>query len=157
MSILSCKRHGAETRIDLRQDQGVSVVVRPQAGRYREFTQVGIEILGPDTSKEEAISVLRKCLDEFGLTYKFVPAVQRGLTYYVEDGFEARLASFITAPPAEPRASKKPEPSASNGPHEGRKRSRAKAIDKAAKGRNKAILRLMGRNRRRRNCCAARV
>ena len=50
----------------------------------------------------------------------------------VEDGFEARLASFIPATPAEPRASSKPEPSASNGSHEGRKRSRAKAIDKAA-------------------------
>ena len=50
----------------------------------------------------------------------------------VEEGFEARLASFTTAPPAEPRASRKPEPSASNGSHEGRKRARAKAIDKAA-------------------------
>ena len=61
---------------------------RPQAGRYREFTQVGVEILGPETSKDEAVSVLRKCLDDFGLKYLFVPAVKRGLTYYVEDGFE---------------------------------------------------------------------
>jgi histidyl-tRNA synthetase len=61
---------------------------RPQAGRYREFTQVGVEILGPDTSKEEAACVLRKCLDDFGLAYRFIPAVRRGLTYYVEDGFE---------------------------------------------------------------------
>ena len=61
---------------------------RPQAGRYREFTQVGVEALGPDVPKAEAVSVLRKCLDEFGLSYTFVPAVKRGLTYYVEDGFE---------------------------------------------------------------------
>jgi histidyl-tRNA synthetase len=61
---------------------------RPQAGRYREFTQVGVEILGPETSKDEAVAVLRKCLDDFGLTYRFVPTVKRGLTYYVEDGFE---------------------------------------------------------------------
>ena len=61
---------------------------RPQAGRYREFTQVGVEALGPDVSKAEAVSVLRKCLDEFGLSYTFVLAVKRGLTYYVEDGFE---------------------------------------------------------------------
>jgi histidyl-tRNA synthetase len=61
---------------------------RPQAARYREFTQVGVEILGPDTSKDEAVAVLRKCLDDFGLVYGFVPAVKRGLTYYVEDGFE---------------------------------------------------------------------
>ncbi len=61
---------------------------RPQAGRYREFTQVGVEILGPDTSKDEAIAVLRKSLDDFGLDYRFMPAVKRGLSYYVEDGFE---------------------------------------------------------------------
>ena len=61
---------------------------RPQAGRYREFTQVGVEVLGPDASKGEAVAVLRKCLDEFGLSYTFVLAVKRGLTYYVEDGFE---------------------------------------------------------------------
>ena len=61
---------------------------RPQAGRYREFTQVGVEALGPDVPKAEAVSVLRKCLDEFGLSYTFAPAAKRGLTYYVEDGFE---------------------------------------------------------------------
>jgi histidyl-tRNA synthetase len=61
---------------------------RPPAGRYREFTQVGVEILGPETPKDEAVAVLRKCLDEFGLGYRFVPAVKRGLTYYTEDGFE---------------------------------------------------------------------
>jgi histidyl-tRNA synthetase len=65
---------------------------RPQAGRYREFTQVGVEILGPDTSREEVVVVLRRCLDDFGLTYQFVPAVKRGLTYYVEDGFEVECA-----------------------------------------------------------------
>jgi histidyl-tRNA synthetase len=67
---------------------------RPQSGRYREFTQVGVEILGPDTSKDEAIAVLRKCLDDFGLSYQFVPAVKRGLTYYVEDGFEVECSQL---------------------------------------------------------------
>jgi histidyl-tRNA synthetase len=67
---------------------------RPQAGRYREFTQVGVEILGPDTSKDEAVAALRKSLDEFGLDYRFVPAVKRGLTYYVEDGFEVECDSL---------------------------------------------------------------
>jgi histidyl-tRNA synthetase len=47
-----------------------------------------VEILGPDTSRGEAVALLRRCLDEFVLTYRFVPAVKRGLTYYVEDGFE---------------------------------------------------------------------
>ena len=61
---------------------------RPQLGRYREFTQVGVEILGPDASGEEAVALLKSCLDAFGLSYRFVPAVKRGLTYYLEDGFE---------------------------------------------------------------------
>ncbi len=63
---------------------------RPQAGRYREFTQFGIEMLGgkaPDDTKEVK-DLLIKCLDEIGVDYKFVDSVKRGLTYYVEDGFE---------------------------------------------------------------------
>lgn len=60
---------------------------RPQLGRYREFTQFGVEMLGkPD--KEEVIHLLKKCLTSFGLDYRFVPSVKRGLTYYVGDGFE---------------------------------------------------------------------
>jgi histidyl-tRNA synthetase len=70
---------------------------RPQAGRYREFTQVGVEILGPETPKEEAVAVLRNCLDDFGLVYRFVPAVKRGLTYYVEDGSAPRSRSPAAA------------------------------------------------------------
>lgn len=65
---------------------------RPQKGRYREFTQVGVELLGgsaPD-DREEVEAVLRKVLDELGVAYAFDPAVKRGLSYYVEDGFEAR-------------------------------------------------------------------
>jgi histidyl-tRNA synthetase len=60
----------------------------PQAGRYREFTQIGVEILGPGALKDEAVAVLRRCLDDFVLAYCFVPAVKRGLTYYMEDGFK---------------------------------------------------------------------
>ena len=60
---------------------------RPQLGRYREFTQFGIEMLGKH-DKEEVIELLKRCLVTFGLDYRFVPSVKRGLTYYVEDGFE---------------------------------------------------------------------
>lgn len=69
---------------------------RPQTGRYREFTQAGIEILGGKDKgdTEEAISSLRACLDKFGVPYNFNPAVKRGLTYYVEDGFEAEVESL---------------------------------------------------------------
>ena len=61
---------------------------KPQKGRYREFTQFGVEMLGkPD--KDEVVSLLKICLDSFAVDYRFVPSVKRGLSYYVEDGFEA--------------------------------------------------------------------
>ena len=60
---------------------------RPQLGRYREFTQFGVEMLGkPDN--DEVKGLLKKCLDAFALNYRFIPSVKRGLTYYIEDGFE---------------------------------------------------------------------
>jgi len=64
----------------------------PQAGRYREFTQAGIEILGNKASKEEAVSSLKECLDIFNIDYSFSDTVKRGLSYYVEDGFEAEVS-----------------------------------------------------------------
>ena len=72
---------------------------RPQAGRYREFTQFGIEILGgiPDAAKnadkEEAIFRLESCLcNTLGKrNYSINDSVKRGLSYYVEDGFEAEF------------------------------------------------------------------
>lgn len=67
---------------------------RPQAGRYREFTQVGLELLGPDVDAGEVTGVLKRTLDDFGLDYRFVPSVKRGLTYYVEDGFEVEVDSL---------------------------------------------------------------
>lgn len=71
---------------------------RPQAGRYREFTQFGIEILGGETDqsgdRSEAIRILTTCLDMFDAPYTFKPVVKRGLSYYVEDGFEAECANL---------------------------------------------------------------
>ena len=62
----------------------------PQEGRYREFTQFGVEILGgePIYPKLEINSIMAKCLKPFNLHYNLVPAVKRGLTYYTTDGFE---------------------------------------------------------------------
>lgn len=64
---------------------------RPQAGRYREFTQLGVEVLNP---KEDPMPEL------FGIAEEFVKAAvkevevdakaKRGLAYYVGDGFEIR-------------------------------------------------------------------
>ncbi len=65
---------------------------RPQAGRYREFTQAGVEILGNRAQKEDAVSSLRACLDQFEVPYSFSDTVKRGLSYYVEDGFEAEVS-----------------------------------------------------------------
>nr|WP_250807927.1 ATP phosphoribosyltransferase regulatory subunit [Neorhizobium tomejilense] len=63
---------------------------RPQAGRYREFTQFGLEIMGsrPSDYAEEARSLLLACIGSVGLEYVFEPSVRRGISYYVSDGFE---------------------------------------------------------------------
>lgn len=61
---------------------------RPQKGRYREFTQFGVECLGNNIEAQPVIDILKKCLTAFNLEYDFVASVKRGLSYYVEDGFE---------------------------------------------------------------------
>jgi len=63
---------------------------RPQAGRYREFLQFGVELLGnKEGDNDEIRAVLKGCLDLFpSLTYTSKDSVRRGLDYYVEDGFE---------------------------------------------------------------------
>ena len=69
---------------------------RPQLGRYREFTQVGVELLGgtPGEDRREVLALLRRLLDELDVEYEVVEGVQRGLAYYVEDGFEAKCESL---------------------------------------------------------------
>ncbi len=69
---------------------------RPQRGRYREFTQVGAELLGgdPTTDRLEVEDLLRQILDEVGTEYEFDGSVKRGLGYYTEDGFEARCTKL---------------------------------------------------------------
>lgn len=69
---------------------------RPQTGRYREFTQLGVECMGGKApeDREEVIGLLKKFLDENVIDYEFKDAVKRGLSYYVEDGFEVECASL---------------------------------------------------------------
>lgn len=69
---------------------------RPQAGRYREFTQFGVEILGGESGRtsEEAKSSLKACLGNFPGEFVFKDSVKRGLSYYVEDGFEAECPAL---------------------------------------------------------------
>lgn len=63
---------------------------KPQAGRYREFTQFGVELLGnrTETETKELFDLLRKCVDKFDIKYKWNESVKRGLTYYTDSGFE---------------------------------------------------------------------
>lgn len=65
---------------------------RPQRGRYREFTQIGVELLNgvAPADRVEVESLLCRALDSLGVPYELDREVRRGLGYYVEDGFEAR-------------------------------------------------------------------
>lgn len=66
---------------------------RPQAGRYREFWQFGIEYLGPKKADGSDTELVKKVLQEMmfwtpQIDVNFNEGVKRGLDYYVEDGFE---------------------------------------------------------------------
>ncbi len=71
---------------------------RPQRGRYREFTQFGVEVLGEDPAtalpkvREELVGVL----DTVGLRYRVRDAVKRGLSYYTGLGFEVECDALGT-------------------------------------------------------------
>lgn len=66
---------------------------RPQLGRYREFTQIGIEMLG-SSDTEKAIFLLKLCLDKLNIEYVINTSVKRGLSYYTQNGFEASVESL---------------------------------------------------------------
>ncbi len=63
---------------------------RPQMGRYRQFTQLGIEILNPSKDYSEDLIDLSKSLMELVTTnYEISRDVTRGLDYYKDGlGFE---------------------------------------------------------------------
>jgi histidyl-tRNA synthetase len=63
---------------------------RPQAGRYREFYQFGVEVLNPKDKlvKEFLIDVSREMVETKTKNYLISHSVKRGLDYYIEDGFE---------------------------------------------------------------------
>lgn len=64
---------------------------RPQAGRYREFTQLGVEVLNPKRIQmSRLIDVARLALEPLLTDVDWrMSSAQRGLAYYVGDGFEA--------------------------------------------------------------------
>ncbi|KPC48060.1 tRNA synthetase [Pseudomonas amygdali pv. morsprunorum] len=68
---------------------------RPQAGRYREFTQLELEILGPSPQQalQRSQAICTGFLDSLGLDYELNTAVKRGLSYYLNgNGFEVRCS-----------------------------------------------------------------
>lgn len=70
---------------------------RPQAGRYREFLQLGFEYLSPDPQRAAQCSqaIAAGFLDSLGLRYETDGAARRGLSYYLDGrGFEMRCAEL---------------------------------------------------------------
>ena len=65
---------------------------KPQKGRYREFTQMGIEIMGGcerSLYEKEAKDLLLSVLGNFrSVEFEFNNSVRRGLGYYTKNGFE---------------------------------------------------------------------
>ena len=62
---------------------------KPQAGRYRQFTQFGIEIINPSKDYLEVMIELSKELTEVVTeNYEMNPIAVRGLDYYKGAGFE---------------------------------------------------------------------
>jgi histidyl-tRNA synthetase len=71
---------------------------KPQKGRYREFTQFGVECLGDD-GDPKSTQLMKWLLSKMLATvmvsgWKVVDGVERGLNYYTEDGFEAEVVDL---------------------------------------------------------------
>ncbi|PQV54682.1 ATP phosphoribosyltransferase regulatory subunit [Paraburkholderia sp. BL21I4N1] len=70
---------------------------RPQAGRYREFSQLGFEYLcaDPDFAARRSQEIVSGFFDSLGLRYEIDTAARRGLSYYLNGrGFELRCTEL---------------------------------------------------------------
>ena len=70
---------------------------RPQAGQYREFTQLGFEYLSPDpeAAAAESLAIARGFLNSLGIVYECDDSARRGLTYYLGGkGFELKCPAL---------------------------------------------------------------
>lgn len=63
---------------------------RPQAGRYRQFTQFGVEILNPSKDySDELLEIAKKMIETMTTNYEVNLDTTRGLDYYKDGkGFE---------------------------------------------------------------------
>jgi len=72
---------------------------RPQAGRYREFSQRGFEYLcrDPGLAVKRSQEIVIAFFDSLGLSYEIDGAARRGLSYYLNgQGFEIRCTELGT-------------------------------------------------------------
>lgn len=69
---------------------------RPQKGRYREFTQFGVESNKDDMHlmKLLANNMMEEIAKVYDIDYTFNDSVKRGLLYYTEDGFEVECGNL---------------------------------------------------------------
>lgn len=69
---------------------------KPQAGRYREFTQFGVEWINPKPSNanEQLIALAESMVKLAGVEYEVRIGVKRGLSYYTDTGFEIAIPSL---------------------------------------------------------------
>lgn len=68
---------------------------RPQAGRYREFTQFGVEVLNPTKDWMEELSYLAERMVWLQTSdYEVNYSAKRGLAYYEGDGFEISVPAL---------------------------------------------------------------
>lgn len=70
---------------------------RPQKGRYREFFQFGVEWINPrnlEDAKRELIELSKSMIELVTNEFEVAESVKRGLSYYVEDGFEISIPSL---------------------------------------------------------------
>lgn len=72
---------------------------RPQAGRWRQFTQFGVEILNPSKDyTEELLEIAKKLIELKTINYEVNLEAVRGLDYYVGGrGFEISCPSLGAA------------------------------------------------------------
>lgn len=63
---------------------------KPQEGRYREFTQLGVEIINPTNfDNAKCVRIARKLMELVTPNYEIDLGAKRGLDYYIEgQGFE---------------------------------------------------------------------
>jgi histidyl-tRNA synthetase len=70
---------------------------QPQAGRYREFTQFGVEWLNPSNRQKAEAECKELALlmaNRLGGEYNYSDSVKRGLAYYVSEGFEIECSEL---------------------------------------------------------------